>query len=1422
MPRPKRPQVDPAAADAPLRPSIGFLSGGGEMGARMRALDWTRTPLGEPSSWPQSLKTVVRVMLDSRYAMWMLWGPEMTFFCNDAYLPTVGIKREWVLGARADRVWEEIWPDIGPRIARVLEHGASTWDEGLLLFLERSGFSEETYHTFSYSPVYDDASRIAGMLCVVTEVTERVIGERRLRVLRDLATAVTGVASVQGACENLMTVLGADTLDVPFAALYVLETGTGAAWLASSRGAIPEALRPRRLSADAREPWPFAGVLQEGTPQVVALDERAGRIPAPLWPDQRVTQAVVLPVRAQAQAQPTAVLIVGVSPRRPLGESYHGFLDLVAGQFATAIAGAQAYEAERRRAEALAELDRAKTTFFSNVSHEFRTPLTLMLGPLVDAAAHAQTPPSVREQLDLAHRNALRLLKLVNTLLDFSRIEAGRMQAVYEPTDLGSLTTDLASAFRSAIERANLRFEVDCAALQEPVYVDRGMWEKIVLNLLSNAFKFTLAGRIRIGLRREGDDALLEVSDTGVGIPATEMPRLFERFHRIEGTPGRSLEGSGIGLALVHELVRLHGGRIEVASVHGAGTTFGVRLPLGSAHLASEQVRTPRPLASAPSGADAYVQEALRWIPGEDTGAATRLPESAGATTADQRFASTFGARILLADDNADLRRYIRDLLGATYTVESVADGVEALAAALREPPDLVLTDVMMPKLDGFGLLQALRAREALRRIPIVMLSARAGEEARLEGLGAGADDYLVKPFSGRELLARIGALLERTRMRRESEASFRAFVEATADIVYRMSPDWSELRYLKGQDLVPDTLDPSAGWLERYIPAEERERVRAAIGAAVASRSMFQLEHRILRVDGSIGWVASRAAALLDGHGEISEWLGTATDITARRAAERRQSFLLELADRLRAEPGAALRTASDMMGRHFDVARAGIAEVDDSLTFATQRYEYAVGGLEPALGAHRLDDFGPQLVAALLANEPVMVSDIEQHPLTQQHAAAYRAAGTRSLLAVPLRRGTQLRGVVHLSHSQPRDWTEDELILLRDVADRAWAVLEQTRVQRALQEADRRKDQFLAMLAHELRNPLAPIRNGSELLARLLDEDPRARVPLQILQRQTRHLTRLVDDLLDISRIAQDRIVLQQETLSSQDLIGQAVETVRPLVSEKGQQLLVGPLDAAPHVRGDRARLVQCLANVLHNAVKYTDPGGRIDLITTASAESVRIEVSDNGCGIPTELLPHVFDLFVQSDRTLDRSQGGLGIGLSVVKRLVEMHGGRVSAASAGTGTGAHFTIELPRCAPPAGAVQPDEGPASVPRLRILVVDDNADAADALGLLLEREGHEVCTVYGSADALRRAREWQPEVVLLDIGLPQLDGYEVARRLRRDPALRQPRLIAITGYGQVDDRDRAHAAGFDEHLVKPVDLRALTTALAAATAARP
>ena len=801
-----------------------WVRGGGVLGQLVREFDWSRTPLGTIEEWPQSLKTVVRVLLTSRFSMWMGWGPELTFLYNDDYARmTLGKKHPWALGKPFQEVWAEIWDDLAPRIRRVLDSGEATWDEALLLFLERSGYREETYHTFSYSPLPGDDGEVAGLLCVVTEETDRVIGERRLKTLRSLAGELSKTITEEEVVSSIARCLGENQKDLPFTLLYLFTEDRKEARLACQTGIAedhPAAPKSMQLTEE-NQPWPISDLLAGKDSVVVEnLPERFESVPSGSW-DKSPWRALLLPITSQGQDKPAGVIVAALNPFRPLDVSYAGFINLVAGQIAASIANARAYSAEKKRAEALAEIDRAKTAFFSNVSHEFRTPLTLMLGPLEDLLARSQThlSPTAKEQLDLVNRNGARLLRLVNTLLDFSRIEAGRVQAVYQATDLSRFTAELASVFRSATDKAGLRLVVDCHDLGEPVYVDRDMWEKIVLNLISNAFKFTFDGEIAVSVHRVGNAAELRVRDTGVGIPAEAISKLFERFTRVSNTRSRTHEGSGIGLALVYELVKLHGGSITVESTLGRGTTFFVSIPVGQDHLTFGQMGGSRSLSSTAVGAKPFVEEALRWLPDTTDGSGEVLsihdellpipcpPVSEGAAR----------PRVLVADDNSDMRQYLARLLSEQYEVKTVADGHAAIQAAHQYSPDLIISDVMMPILDGFELLNALRADNETRTIPVILLSARAGEESRVEGIQAGADDYLIKPFSARELLARVSGRLEIARLQRDRESQLRL---NQAELERRV------------QERTQDLLDASHELRElsaRILQAQDEERRRIA-----------------------------------------------------------------------------------------------------------------------------------------------------------------------------------------------------------------------------------------------------------------------------------------------------------------------------------------------------------------------------------------------------------------------------------------------------------------------------------------------------------------------------------------------------------------------------------------------------------------
>ena len=1233
----------------------GWIVGGGEMGNLVRSMDWSETPLGSIESWPQSLRTTVNICLASDLPICIIWGPGSVQIYNDGYRVICGGKHPKSMGQNFSKCWSEAWSVIGEAHDSALA-GDTAFLEDQHIFLDRHGYNEECFFTFSFSPIRGDDGHIGGLFHPVIEMTAKVLGERRTRTLRDLATFAGKAKSISEALTLSSQTLAQYKRDLPFVLIYLLDRTAQQARLASSMG-LPAASDACALIVDLLAPgelsWPLGAVALSGlTLQVDDLQQRFGALRCTAYPEE-VQTALMLPITPPGMDQSLAVLVVGVSPRLALDEMYRGFYELLAAAVTSAIANACAHEQEIKRAEALAALDRAKTDFFSNVSHEFRTPLTLLLGPTEELLAMSHLPRGVQAQIGMVHRNALRLQKLVNTLLDFSRIEAGRALASYQATDLGAFSGELASVFRSAVENAGMRLVVNCPQLAEAVYVDRDMWEKIVLNLISNAFKFTFEGAITIALKDAGHAVQLSVRDTGAGIVAAQLPHIFERFHRVEAVRARTREGTGIGLALVQELVRLHGGTVGVESDLGRGSTFTVTIPKGSSHLSADRVSPGGGQAPTSLSANRFALEALRWLPVEDAVVSMdSVPSSLAPGFSDNR------QRILLVDDDADMRLYLSRLLGERYAVQTAPDGETALAAARSNPPDLVLSDVMMPRLDGLGMLAQLRADPATRSMPVILLSARAGEESRVEGLELGADDYMVKPFNARELLARVGGQLQMAQLRREanlslleSEARLRAFVTASSDVVYRMSPDWIEMRQLDGHDFVADTKEPRSGWIDEYIFPDDQPRVLEAIRQAIHTQTLFELEHRVRRVDGTLGWTSSRAIPLLNGKGDIVEWFGTASDISQRKEAE-----------------------------------------------------------------------------------EAARLSALE------------------------------------------------------------------------LAQADRRKNEFLAMLAHELRNPLAPIRNALHIMRRT-DGSAGAQAASAMMERQINQMTRLVDDLLDVSRISRGNIELRKEQVELAAAVQHAVEAARPFCELMEHELTVTLPQRAVYLNADPTRLAQIIGNLLHNACKFTDKGGRIAIVLERDGQAAAIRVRDSGVGLAPEQFVGIFEMFTQIDTSLERSRGGLGIGLTLVKSLVEMHGGTVQVHSRGINHGSEFVVRLPLLADvPQQTLSQPVLTGSVQGRRILVVDDNRDAATSLAELLELSGYETRIAHDGLEAVEAAESFCPEVVLLDIGLPKLNGLEAARTIREQPWGRDMVLVALTGWGQDEDRRQSSEAGFNVHLVKPVD----------------
>lgn len=743
----------------------------GTMGELIRNKDWSTTSLGAIESWPQSLKTAVSIILNSQHPMFVAWGSEQVFIYNDAYIQVLSLsKHPWALGQPFAQVWKEIWDVCGPIAARVFQEAKASFVDNVRLFMQRVGYLEETYFSFSYSPIRDETGRVKGLFCPSAETTAKILSERRLKTLSQLSSNTLQQKTIQSACVTAINSLADNLDDVPFALLYTCDIANKSFTLAKASGIREGLAKLSPLSINLNNDvlddffWPMADILSSKKSQILSVSSVEG-LPLGLA-NQQILQAIALPVSIASRDNPIAILIAGINPCRKLDNDYLTFFDLIATQVATAIQNAKTYEEQKKRTEELAELDKAKTIFFSNISHEFRTPLTLMLGPISDSLKDKQNPLADihRSRLTMVQRNTLRLQKLVNSLLDFSRIEAGRAQATFMPTDLAKITLELSSTFESLLQQAGIEFELNIQAISEAVYIDQDMWEKIILNLLSNAYKFTLSGKIAVSLQQLTGKVQLKVIDTGVGIPKHEIPHMFERFHRVEGTQGRSYEGSGIGLALIYELVKLHAGTIHIESEVGKGSCFIITIPLGKAHLPQDRIKEEIAQNTIGLFSNAYLEEAKQWHSqasySNPTTPRKELAESKESTINTDNslsFSIDLSSRVLLVDDNSDMQNYIKGIISPYWNVETANNGEEAYKIICNNPPNLIVSDVMMPKVDGFTLIKQVRNNAQIKDIPIILLSARAGEEARIEGLNKGADDYLVKTsFTAEELILRI------------------------------------------------------------------------------------------------------------------------------------------------------------------------------------------------------------------------------------------------------------------------------------------------------------------------------------------------------------------------------------------------------------------------------------------------------------------------------------------------------------------------------------------------------------------------------------------------------------------------------------------------------------------------------------------
>ncbi|HSF10106.1 MAG TPA: ATP-binding protein, partial [Nitrospirales bacterium] len=861
------------------------------MAETIRNKNWLETPLGDMAGWPSQLKTSVQIVLDSKYPMFVWWGNHLINIYNDAYIPILGNRHPQALGACASDIWSDIWDVIGPQADLVFQEGRSTWNEDLPLFMRRHGFLEETFFTFSYSPIKNEQGDILGLFCACTEETSQVLKGRRLHTLRRLSEVTEKADSVGEVCRLSAEILTDNSFDIPFSLIYLWDKDERFLCLAAQSGFQSDSLlTPPRLAMDGAmihpQPWWPLSLSPKRDETVFTINRQLNLSGGP-WPEAP-GQGMVLPVESWETQRQSGYLIVGLSSRLALDDRYREFLNLLAKGISGAINRAQVRAEERKRIEALAELNRAKTEFFSNVSHEFRTPLTLILGSLEEAMQTTTftTAPGV----EVAHRNAVRMLKLVNTLLDFSSLEAGRMQVVFEPVDLCELTIDLASSFESAMKKAGLEFIVSCSTLSQPVYVDRTSWEKIILNLLSNALKFTLKGRVSVDVYPHAESVKVRIEDSGVGMSRETLSHVFDRFFRAKEALGRTFEGTGIGLALVKELVEMHGGKIHVESEPGNGSVFTVTVPFGFHHLPPEQVCHTSAQPKDERLAKSFILESQQWAGDTDHEPASQeiLQDKEISLQKIDHSRPT----ILLVEDNRDMRNYLTRLLCADYEVVSVCDGQEALDRIATVRPHLILSDIMMPRIGGNELLTHLRSNHELQSTPFIFLSARAGQEAEIDGLLTGADDYLIKPFSGRELLARIKNTLGLATMRHaaiEYESRFQHLAhhpeimtwvtEADGNCVF-LSRTWYDFT---GQTQATGL---GEGWLSAIHP-HDRPSIEQAFYEANRKRQSVRMEYRLRSAKGEYHYVLDSASPRFASDGGYLGYVGLVLDLSCQKDIE-------------------------------------------------------------------------------------------------------------------------------------------------------------------------------------------------------------------------------------------------------------------------------------------------------------------------------------------------------------------------------------------------------------------------------------------------------------------------------------------------------------------------------------------------------
>ena len=1252
-----------------------FLSGGGEMGERIRSLDWSKTPLGSPHEWSPSLQSTVSIMLANRFPLLLWWGSEYISLYNDAYAPILGTKHPSALSLPVSECWSEIWHILQPLIDTPFHGGSSTWIEDFQLLLNRSGFLEESHFTVAYSPVPDRTAPggIGGVLASVHEITDKVVNERALATLRELGTVTFEEKSLDIIYRNVAEALGKNNKDFPFILVYKITGDENNLTVAASMGidknqnVLPDVIDISNPTAITQD---FCLAFREDKMVISEIKAEDKSLPKGAW-EIAPTQFVHIPVSVAGASHPYCIISAAINPFRKFNDAFKEFCRLIGDRVSIDLSKMLALKEETKRAEALSEIDKAKTVFFSNISHEFRTPLTLMLSPLEELLNQKNNnfSESEKDNIETAHRNALRLLKLVNRLLDFSRIESGRQQGVFSLMDIAALTKNLASNFRSVIEKAGLKLIVKADSIIKPVYVDKQMWEKIVFNLLSNAFKYTLEGSIIVELTSEKDFAVLKIKDTGVGIPENELPKMFERFHRVQNVTGRTHEGTGIGLSMIKELVQMHHGTIGVESRLNKGSVFTVKIPFGKEHLNGHSISNIE-INIDEIYANIYIDEAETLLNTEKI-----TKESSTAKHSNLQLPT-----VLVVDDNADMREHISSILSNNFNVITANNGMDALHRMKETIPALVLSDIMMPVMDGIGLLKEIKSNKSTENIPVIFLTARAGEESRIEGWETGADDYLVKPFSAKELLSRIKAQIKTVKLRQSLEGNLRnLLMEAPAAICV-----------LRGPQHVHELTN------ERYLQLVGKRNI---IGLPVSEafpefkgQGLYELLDNVYAT--GVPFVGNEMPTKLDkgngnleeiyinfvyqpyhnSEGEVDGILVHGVDVTeqvlARKKIEESEKQFSTLANNIQ--------------------NLAWIADGEGWIFWYNQRwYDYTGTTFDEMEGwgwekvhhpdhIERVIDFVKQ---AWQKNEPFEIT----FPLRRKDGK-YCWFLTR-VFPVKDAKGKVLRWIgTNTDIEEQKVFSEqlEEKVNERTVQlNTANQNLEEKNTE--LQKMNKELEAFTYISSHDLQEPLRKIQTFAGRIIATEEEhlSDTAKEYFSRMQYAATRMQTLIEDLLAFSRLSTSERKFEKTDLSK--IVDEVKEEFKETMEEKNATIIADEMCEANIIP---FQFCQLMHNLIGNALKFSKKDVPPHIIIKSellkgshspfvNRDACHISVSDNGIGFEKQFSERIFGVF---QRLHGKSEyTGTGIGLAIVKKIVENHDGIITAQSE-VEKGATFNIYLP----------------------------------------------------------------------------------------------------------------------------------------------